>query len=98
MLSEAGNMVAKFSDNVNVFPDLIALFQLASGTGGSGTYILSSSISRIWHSDYVSLNISRQYGNCIINFLQVLVLRQHRQQHQQLFLLQPLAQFKPHRP
>jgi glucan 1,3-beta-glucosidase len=40
MISEAGNTVAKFNDNVNVFPDLIALFQLASGTGGSGTYIL----------------------------------------------------------
>jgi hypothetical protein len=41
MISEAGTSLAKFSDNVDVFPDLIALFQLASGTGGSGTYILS---------------------------------------------------------
>jgi hypothetical protein len=56
MISEAGNTVAKFSDNVNVFPELIALFQLASGTGGSGTYILSSSISEIWHNDFVLLN------------------------------------------
>jgi hypothetical protein len=45
MVSEAGNAVVKFSDNVNVFPDLIVLFQLASGTGGSGSYIPSSSIS-----------------------------------------------------
>jgi glucan 1,3-beta-glucosidase len=56
MISEAGNTVAKFSDNVNVFPDLIALFQLASGTGGVGTYILRSFIYRIWHSDSVPLN------------------------------------------
>jgi hypothetical protein len=67
MISESGNTVAKFSDNVNAFPDLIALFQLAAGTGGSGMYILSSPISRIWHSDYVPRNTSRQYGNCIIN-------------------------------
>jgi hypothetical protein len=56
MISEAGSTVAKFSDNVNVFPDLIALFQLASGTGGVGTYILRSFIYRIWHSDSVPLN------------------------------------------
>jgi hypothetical protein len=56
MISEAGNTVAKFSNNVNVFPDLIALFQLASGTGVSGTYILRSSIYRIWHSYSVPLN------------------------------------------
>jgi hypothetical protein len=56
MISEAGNTVAKFSNNVNVFPDLIALFQLAEGTGGSGTCILGSSISRVWQSDFMPLN------------------------------------------
>jgi hypothetical protein len=66
MISEAGNTVAKFSDNVNVFPDLIALFQLAAGTGGFGTYILSSfSISGKWQRDFVTLSISSQHGNCI---------------------------------
>jgi len=37
MISEAGNSLAVYSDNVNVFPDCIALFQLAAGSGGSGT-------------------------------------------------------------
>jgi glucan 1,3-beta-glucosidase len=34
MVSEAGTSLAVYSDNVNVFPDLIALFQLAAGSGG----------------------------------------------------------------
>lgn len=37
MISEAGNSLALYSDNVNVFPDVIALFQLASGSGGGGS-------------------------------------------------------------
>lgn len=36
MISEAGNSLALFSANVNVYPDLIALFRLASGSGGGG--------------------------------------------------------------
>lgn len=37
MISEAGTSLAVYSDNVNVFPDVIALFQLASGSGGAYT-------------------------------------------------------------
>lgn len=37
MISEAGKSLALYSDNVNVFPDIIALFQLTAGSGGSGT-------------------------------------------------------------
>jgi glucan 1,3-beta-glucosidase len=40
VISEAGNSLAVYSDNVNVYPDNIALFQLAAGSGGSGTYTL----------------------------------------------------------
>ena len=37
MISEAGTSLAVYSANVNVFTDNIALFQLAAGSGGSGT-------------------------------------------------------------
>ncbi len=37
MISEAGNSLALYSANVNVYPDNIALFKLAAGSGGSGT-------------------------------------------------------------
>jgi hypothetical protein len=37
MISEAGSSLAVYSDNVNVYVDTIALFQLAAGSGGSGT-------------------------------------------------------------
>ena len=37
MISEAGVSLAVYSDNVNVYPDNIALFQLSAGSGGSGT-------------------------------------------------------------
>jgi hypothetical protein len=40
MISEAGNSLAVYSDNVNVYPDSIALFKLDAGSGGSCTYIL----------------------------------------------------------
>ncbi|KAE9367654.1 glycoside hydrolase family 55 protein [Stipitochalara longipes BDJ] len=36
MVSEAGKSLALYSDNVNVFPDNIALFRLAASSGGSG--------------------------------------------------------------
>jgi glucan 1,3-beta-glucosidase len=39
MISEAGQSLALYSDNVNVFTDHIALFQLAAGSGQSGKYI-----------------------------------------------------------
>lgn len=42
MISEAGNSLAVYSDNVNVYPDNIALFKLAAGSGGSGMYILTA--------------------------------------------------------
>jgi glucan 1,3-beta-glucosidase len=38
MILEAGKSLALYSDNVNVFPDNIALFRLASGNGSVGTY------------------------------------------------------------
>jgi glucan 1,3-beta-glucosidase len=38
MISETGKSLALYSDNVNVFPDNIALFRLASGNGSTGTY------------------------------------------------------------
>jgi glucan 1,3-beta-glucosidase len=34
MITEAGNSLALYSDNENVYPGVIALFQLASGSGG----------------------------------------------------------------
>jgi glucan 1,3-beta-glucosidase len=34
MVTEAGNSLALYSDNVNVYPGVIALFQLAAGSGG----------------------------------------------------------------
>jgi len=34
MVTQNGVSLAKYSDNVNVFPDAIALFQLASANGG----------------------------------------------------------------
>jgi hypothetical protein len=37
MISEAGSSLAVYSANVNVYVDTIALFQLAAGSGGSGT-------------------------------------------------------------
>lgn len=37
MLTQNGVSIAKYSDNVNVFPDEIALFQLASQTGPPGS-------------------------------------------------------------
>ena len=37
MISEAGTSLALYSDNVNVFTDNIALFQLVAGSGGSPT-------------------------------------------------------------
>lgn len=37
MISEARKSPALYSDNVNVFPDNIALFRLASGNGSAGT-------------------------------------------------------------
>jgi glucan 1,3-beta-glucosidase len=37
MVSEAANSLAIYSDNVNVFPDVIALFQLPSGNGNGGS-------------------------------------------------------------
>jgi hypothetical protein len=37
MISEAGSSLAVYSDNVNSYQDTIALFQLAAGSGGSGT-------------------------------------------------------------
>jgi len=37
MISEAGSSLAVYSDNVNVFPDTIAMFKLAAGSGGSST-------------------------------------------------------------
>lgn len=40
MISEAGQGLALYSDNVNVFTDNIALFQLAAGSGQSGTHLL----------------------------------------------------------
>ena len=36
MISEDGKSLALYSDNVNVFPDNIAMFRLAAGSGGSG--------------------------------------------------------------
>jgi glucan 1,3-beta-glucosidase len=33
MITEAGNSLALYSDNENVYPGVIALFQLASGSG-----------------------------------------------------------------
>lgn len=39
MISEAGNTLALYSDNVNVFPDNVALFRLAAGSGSTGTYM-----------------------------------------------------------
>lgn len=38
MISEAGKSLALYSDNINVFPDNIALFRLASGNGSTGMY------------------------------------------------------------
>jgi len=37
MITQNGNSLAKYSDNVDVFPDNIALFQLASAGGGPTT-------------------------------------------------------------
>lgn len=34
MITEAGTSLARYSDNVNVYPGVIALFQLAAGSGG----------------------------------------------------------------
>jgi glucan 1,3-beta-glucosidase len=34
MVTEAGTSLALYSDNVNVYPGVIALFQLAAGSGG----------------------------------------------------------------
>jgi hypothetical protein len=44
MISEAGESLAVFSDNVNVFTDNIALFQLAAGSGGSSPTSTTSSV------------------------------------------------------
>jgi len=47
MVAEAGNALALYSDNENVYPGVIALFQLASGNGGGPpppTTTISSSV------------------------------------------------------
>lgn len=44
MISEAGTSLAVYSDNVNVFTDNIALFQLAAGSGGGGSPTTTSSV------------------------------------------------------
>jgi glucan 1,3-beta-glucosidase len=43
MISEAGTSLAMYSDNVNVYTDNIALFQLAAGSGGGGSPTTTSS-------------------------------------------------------
>lgn len=43
MITEAGVRLALYSDNVNVFPDTIALFQLAVGSGGGGSGPITTS-------------------------------------------------------
>lgn len=37
MVTQNGVSLAKYSDNINVFPDIIALFQLSSASGGPTT-------------------------------------------------------------
>ena len=48
MISEAGNSLALISDNVNIYVDLLALFQLASGTECSGKYLSSQNIASVY--------------------------------------------------
>lgn len=45
MITEAGTSLALYSDNVNVYPGVIALFQLTAGSGGGPTTTVMSTTS-----------------------------------------------------